>query len=84
MERWINDDLATMILPAYTGSVDAAIALAERVLPGFRIAIDRRTNGICLAWASDDDDGPAIPSMGANLAIALVIATLKAKESETP
>lgn len=71
--------------PAVTASVDAAIALCERVLSDaeFLYGFGKIAGGPhARIWAGTDDDGS--PVKGANLAIALVIATLKAKESETP
>ena len=74
-------------LPRYTASLDATVALVERCLPGWRHAYERRATGINLAWVSDDDEGPAMPSVGATPALSLLSALLralsdKAKEEE--
>ncbi len=69
--------------PNVTASIDAAVALAERVLPGWRHAYEKRTNGACLAWVDEADDEPAIPSFGPTISLALVLATLRALQSKT-
>lgn len=62
-------------IPYYTASVDAAIALAERVFPGCDITIRSREK---MAWI-DGHKGQI--SYGATPAIAAVIALLRAKEA---
>jgi len=64
-----------------TASIDAAVSLAERVLPGWRHAYEKRTNGTCLAWADIADDEPAVATTAATPALALVLATLRALQS---
>ncbi|MDR6431066.1 hypothetical protein [Brucella pseudogrignonensis] len=61
---------------AYTASVDAAIALAERVLPGWDWGKD--DNGFMYLYQPDTDD--CISVQAASPAIALCIAILRAKE----
>lgn len=65
----------------YTASIDAAVALTERVLPdvGWSVAtnrIDRRR--VARLWTGEIDDGKA--HAGASPAIALCLAILRAKE----
>lgn len=72
--RWGN-------IPNYTASIDAAVALTERVLPdvGWSVAtnrIDRRR--VARLWTGEIDDGKA--HAGASPAIALCLAILKAME----
>lgn len=59
----------------YTASVDAAIALAERVLPGYDLTIRTKHK---MAWI-DGHKGQI--AYGANSAIAACIAILRAKEA---
>jgi len=64
-----------------TASIDAAVALTERVLPdvGWSVAtnrIDRRR--VARLWTGEIDDGKA--HAGASPAIALCLAILRAKE----
>lgn len=70
--------------PAYTASVDAAIALAERVLPGWHWSIyDTDGVGRCNAQMERPDFTGAedFDGTGATPAIALLIALLRAKEA---
>ena len=68
--------------PALTGQVDAAISLAERVLPGWRHAHDKRCDGVCLAWVDCADDEPSFPSDAPTVALAMTLATLRAIQSK--
>lgn len=68
-------------IPTLTASIDAAVALAERVLPdaGWAVAvnrIDRRYVG--RIWSGEIDDGKA--NAGSTPALALCIAILRAAE----
>jgi len=76
---WPKDGpyVSAVTVPAYTASVDAAIALAERVLPGW-------------GWLAQNCGHPAgvlvkddiaYEGRGATPAIALCIAILRAKEA---
>ena len=79
-------DLYGQRAPAYTSSVDAAISLAERVLPGWTIASigqdDRKgwhaelRKGHATAYSTVELSGAPIP------ALALVLATLRAIQSQ--
>lgn len=80
---WYTHDTygASSCLPRFTASIDAAVALAERVLSdaGWSVAmnrIDRRYVG--RIWSGEIDDGKA--NAGATPAIALCIAILRAAE----
>jgi hypothetical protein len=66
--------------PAYTASVDAAIALAERVLPGANVLIGWGQTKETKPWARIGVT-PSHDATGFNLAIALCIAILRAKEA---
>lgn len=74
-------------IPNYTSSVDAAIALAERVLPDYHYGIlpgffsDKPYAGIIGVKGKGIDLLEATIMGGSNPAIALVIAILKAKEA---
>lgn len=63
--------------PNYTHSLDAALSLVERVLPGCEVRIDRKEDAT--GRASAHRDGGSIASASAPTpALALVLATLKA------
>lgn len=64
-----------VFIPKYTASVDAAIALAERVLPGCDMTIRSKHK---MAWI---DGLKGEIAYGANPAIAACIALLRAKEA---
>lgn len=68
-------------VPAFTASVDAAIALAERLHPGRSIMMGWRQTSETRPWARvglwPDPD-----ATGATPAIALVLATLKALSAQ--
>lgn len=80
-------------VPAFTGSVDAAIALCERVLPGWTIyfeATDGIAKDVYLIGPEYRDDRPeqnASPSIGGKptaiaLCIAILIAVQRVKEQQ--
>lgn len=74
--------------PEYTGSLDAALALAESLLPGSPIAIiDNYAGDKCAALIGLNEGGKidlgnSMTGIHSSRAIALCIAILKAKESE--
>ena len=65
--------------PAYTSSIDAAVSLAERVLPGCRWELT--TTGY-KPGASLVTDVGIVGAYGSTPAIALVLATLRALQSK--
>lgn len=65
----------------FTSSLDASLALAERVLPGCRVMVERDHDGSGWACVRPREDGPAITSEATAPALALCIAILKAKEA---
>lgn len=72
--------------PTYTTSLDAALALAERVLPGVRVVIDSacKETGKPAAGFVFGQDGERINGVmndGATLPLALCAAILKAHEA---
>ncbi len=76
--------------PLYTASVDAVIALAERVLPGWKWRVGRTEvfpNGWAYVHKYDPsncdriDEAACADGKAANPAIALLIALLRAKEA---
>lgn len=76
--------------PAYTASIDAAIALAERVLPGWKWRVGRTEvfpNGWAYVHKYDPsncdriDEAACADGKAATPAIALLIALLRAKEA---
>lgn len=73
----VADDLG---IGTYTTSLDAALALAERVLPGFTWRVQRHTSGMFDAalW-SDPDDNYVGYGRTPSPALSLCIAILKAK-----
>ncbi|MBD7992883.1 hypothetical protein H9643_19075 [Ochrobactrum sp. Sa2BUA5] len=68
------------LVPKYTASVDAAIALAERVLPGANVLIGWGQTKETKPWARIGVI-PSHDATGFNLATALCIAILRAKET---
>ncbi|MCO7728791.1 hypothetical protein NJB93_19615 [Brucella intermedia] len=76
-------------VPAFTASVDAAIALAERVLPGCKVGLLPNFYrafpyaGVIVEAGNPVDLKEAIIDGGATPAIALCIALLRAKEAST-
>lgn len=85
-DYWSIDYLKAGLVPEYTASVDAALALVERVLPdancwgvdkderGFQAYVQR--NGVKSGhWAQFSEHGTSAP-------IALVLATLKAIQAK--
>ncbi|TAA49054.1 hypothetical protein [Shinella sp. JR1-6] len=72
-----------IIVPAYTSSIDAAVALAERVLPGVELEI---TNLYGVARVTlHHETGQFYGSSAINsLPMALVLATLRALQSKGP
>lgn len=89
---WIGYDLLRTS-PAYTTSLDAALALADRVLPGYEVSVAQRKPRhleTCAEWWHASlfkirtgvvfDAGPGTISIkSATPALALCIAILKAK-----
>ncbi len=79
-------------LPHYTTSIDAALALAERVLPGIIWTVCRLPSGNTLAkhgpfyatLESDDEWSPMLDQSAATPALALCIAILKATHKDKP
>lgn len=69
-------------VPKFTASVDAALALVERVLPGWRHAHEKRTNGTCIAWVDAADDEPCIPSIAETIPLAILLSALTAIQSK--
>lgn len=75
--------------PCFTTSVDAAIALQEQCLPGWRLcfdAVDGVANDLYLLGPNYRDDQPeqnsSPPIAGKPIALAICLAVLMAKESE--
>lgn len=88
-DNWIGPE-AKIVVPDYTASVDAAIALAEKVLPGWYWGITQGDDGED-AMEFQGNIWPSIQPYPAELeqygyhkfpAIALLIAILRAKEAE--
>jgi len=79
-----------MLVPRYTASLDGAIALCERVLPGWSINLEF-TNGIAddvyLIGPGYRSDQPHLqsspPVAGKPICVALLLATLHAKAQES-
>lgn len=74
-----------MLVKPYTASIDAAVALTERVLPGWAFGFDKGAK-TCIAFTdvSDFADrflGARYTAEGPTPAIALILATLKALEA---
>ena len=72
---WRDDER----LPRYTDSVDAALALAEKVLPDHFMTLKTKTGGAfhhCEIEGEDDGEWKAVNM--SSLALAIVLATLLA------
>lgn len=72
--------------PAYTTSLDAALALAERVLPGCCPGVSQNVHsGVWFSWLGYSDEGvPRLyaDAFGKTAAVSVCIAILKAKETK--
>ncbi|KAB2680372.1 hypothetical protein [Brucella pseudintermedia] len=86
----VDGELWTEKTPKLTASVDATIALAERVLPGWKWRVGRTElfpNGWAYVHKYDPsncdrkDEAACADGRAANPAIALLIALLRAKEA---
>lgn len=74
-----------IVVPSFTASIDAAVALAERVLPGWSISIGKSVHyGYWLGRTSEVVNGDIISfeAEHSTPSIALVIAILLAKKAE--
>lgn len=68
-------------LPAYTASLDAALALAERVLPGWFISLERYSDGWYATTCDHSTSQRRFQGSQKPAALALCIAILKAAEA---
>lgn len=68
--------------PDYTDSVDAALALTERVLPGCRVMIERGFNDEGWAMVQASPIAPRGMTEGSTPAIAACLALLKAVQAQ--
>ena len=66
------------LVPAYSTSLDAALALASRVLPGWDFIVGRTNGGLTI----HAQVGPGEMQFGNTPALALCIAVLRAKEPQ--
>lgn len=64
--------------PNYTASIDAALALAERVLPGVRVMVERDHDGTGWAMAQNNPLDPRKMVEAATPALALCAAIVRA------
>lgn len=69
-------------VPAYSTSLDAALALAERVLPGARVMVERFHDGKGWTMVQCDPESAKIMTDGNTPALALCIAILRATQAE--
>lgn len=69
--------------PRYTASLDAAVALAEKVLPGYKIGLTIEGGAHRASVYVGDSGGPTFKiGRGANPALAICHAIIKAKIAE--
>lgn len=81
---WIRRLLNLSRVPRLTASLDAAVALTERLLPGQEWAVGRRDN-FCNAWGKVRIGTlESVADVAPTPAIALVLATLKALAATHP
>lgn len=66
-------------IPAYSASIDAAVALVERVLPGWTWTLDSGSSTATL-WEQDSAPEHLHQVRGATPSLALCLAILRAKE----
>ena len=69
-------------LPRYTSSIDAALALVERLLPGFDYILEHTNGGLtisCLLGTADPDKR----AFGATPSLAILIALLRSLPQDT-
>lgn len=78
-----SENLFNLALMGGLPAIGAAVALVERCLPGWRHAYEKRASGTVLAWVSEEDDAPSIPSPGSTPAIATLLALFRALEGDT-
>ncbi|MGO1160402.1 hypothetical protein ACTOV4_00420 [Brucella sp. C7-11G] len=87
---WFTDGPDMPLPPAYTASVDAAIALAERVLPGWvfdNVGQDYEgyPNGYkSFGWTVEMVNGKRVQGQALTFPLAICIALLRAKEASKP
>lgn len=82
---WIRGVVNFRAVPSYTSSIDAAVSLAERVLPGANRTIRKRfrtTNGLISGHVYDAHVSGGDVCEGPNEAIALVLATVRALQQK--
>lgn len=81
---WSIDYIKADMVPAVTGSIDAAVALAARVLPGWGWSTQSfgEDGAQGKVWKHGWYDGAVIYAEHSSPAIALVIAILRAKQAE--
>lgn len=82
-EWWSFNYIKSSILGRYTASTDAAILLAERVLPYESILMGMRQTEKTIPWARIGNLSPS-DNTAPTLALALVLATLRAVQSKGP
>lgn len=80
-EWWSTDYIKNGMIHNFTGSLDAAVALAERVLPGVNYTMKNLFGAFDAAVTADHVCGVHRAEHPVSLAIALVLATLKALEA---
>jgi hypothetical protein len=84
---WYSDAFG---LPSYTGSVDAAIDLAERVLPGWSYELTKTKHCVAEMWLADENgfvsgNYPHVkPVEAATLPLAIILALLLSLQSQEP
>jgi hypothetical protein len=69
------------LIPAFSRSLDAALALAERVLPGWTRGVDEQNNGRWKAGVFDRASLAHFATEAPTPALALCIAVLKATDT---
>lgn len=79
IEYACSDPERTCSPPHYTGSVDAALKLFRKVLPGWAYALDECRRDIH-AWVCPDDGRPSdgYEGWGENMPLAILAATVEA------
>lgn len=84
LNAWTGPVLSTVLpgVPPVTASIDAAVALCERALPGTKVMVNNWPGGSKPAAARIGRNGE--DARGPTLAIALVIALLRAMEGDKP
>jgi hypothetical protein len=81
MRHWTEEQRFS-ILAGYTSSIDAAIALVERMLPGSAMMLDTRFKPACKILPAGQVSSPDPKVEAATLPLAILLALFRALEAK--